>query len=309
MTGVQTCALPICSSEVIDLTIDNATEKNAGETFEGESDRSFRVHGVVADPNGRPVAGVSVRAAHQSLRTATPLGGPTVSDSSGQYTIVYRAEEVDRFKNSRANLTVQVYDPADQILAESPIRFQAKASETINIILDRENRLPLSYAQIVKRLEPIMEGASLADMGKREIAFLAGESGIAAVEIARAVRAERAGRATRFPAAAFYGYLSAREEGQGKARVDFWDRVASDYGLRADEMIVFRFIAPAGEMVDFDPSMVDLLLTMWRKEEMFCARDLALWDADRWQTVLKRLGPMNPHPCLPGPTAVIAKSN
>jgi hypothetical protein len=279
------------SGEVIDLTTGMNMEKNDSDTRGDNQELTFSVHGVVTEPNGRPVATVNVHAFHQTLHTQKPLGRPAVSDDSGRYSISYSTTEVKRLEIDRVNLVVRVVDSSNILLGESPIHFRAKASERIDVIIDREDRSFPPFERILKRLAPLLNGAALADMGKRKIAFLAGESGIAAVEIARAVRAERASRATHLSAAAFYGYLAAREERQGRALVDFSDQFASDYGLRSDEMIVFRFIAPAGELVDFDPLLVDALITRWQAKEMFSAYDLVLWEVERWQTLLEAAWP------------------
>ena len=247
---------------------------------------AFRVGGIVAQPDGRPVADAVVHAFHKNLRTEAPLG-EGMSDRAGRYSITYTAEDLGRAEKGRANLVVRVFDTSNTLLAESPIRFQAQVAETINLIVDQEDRTLSPFARIIKQISPLLEGAALADLREHDIAFLAGESGVAAAEIVRVVMAERVAKTTGLPAAVFHGYLVARQSEPRGALANFWRRLTPDFDIRPEDTARFRFIAQAGEMVGFDPPLIESLLAKWNNEEILGALDLALWDADRWLVLLE----------------------
>ncbi len=263
----------------IDLEVE-APEANA------PAKPAFRVGGMIGQPDGRPVAGATVRAFHKNLRTEAPIG-ETVSDRAGRYAISYKAEDLGRAEKGRANLVVRAFDASNTLLSESPIRFQAKATETINLIVAADHHALSPFERTLKRLGPLLDGATLSDLSEHEIAFLAGESGIAEGEIVRTVMADRAAKVTGLPAGAFHGYLTARQSEQRGALAGFWRRLASDFGIRPEDTARFRFLARAGEMVGYDPPLIEALLAKLNQEEILGALDLALWDADRWVALLK----------------------
>jgi hypothetical protein len=247
---------------------------------------AFRISGILAQLDGRPVAGAVVRAFHKTLRTGALLG-EAVSDRTGRYAITYTAEDLGRAGKGRANLIVRAFDASNTLLSESPIRFQAKAAETINLIVAREDPALSPFERTVKQLGPLLDGAALADLREDEIAFLASASSIAAADIVPVVMAERAAKMTGLPAAAFHGYLTARQSEQRGALAGFWRRLAADFGIRREDTARFRFLAQAGEMVGFDLPLIEALLAKLNHEEILGALDLALWDADQWLALLE----------------------
>jgi hypothetical protein len=246
---------------------------------------TFMVSGVVRHADGRPVVKAMVRAVHQRLRGEDSLGKEQLTDTAGRYAIAYTAADLGDM--GLANLRVRVFSESDDVLAQSAVLFQARAREHLDLTVQRPEDTRSRHERLLQQLDPLLDGAVLADLGENEVVFLAGASGLTAEQIKRLVLAERAASFASLPAAAFHGFLEAYESGQQGTLARFWARLADDFGIPAEEMPRFRFLAQAGEMVAFDAPLMEALLARWKGEEIFSALDLALWDETQWLTLLK----------------------
>ena len=83
-----------------------------------------------------PINGILVRAFDRDVRSEDFLG-ETTTNADGYYEIRYTAEQFRRSENERggADLIVRVYDAQGQVIATSPTINNAKAEETIDIVV------------------------------------------------------------------------------------------------------------------------------------------------------------------------------
>lgn len=101
------------------------------------AENAFIVRGTVRDSNGHPLAGTIVRAFDRDLRREELLG-ETRTDAEGKYEIRYSLEQFkasDASTNTAPDLFVRALGADGQILAESPIRFNASQEETIDLVI------------------------------------------------------------------------------------------------------------------------------------------------------------------------------
>lgn len=158
----------------------------------GDCDMGFLVHGRVVQGDGGGVPGLIVRAFDKDLRSEEPLGEAT-TDAVGAYEIRYTATKFSRAEKGSADLRVAACHPDGREVVSSPIRFNAKADETVDLHLSPEMRGPSEYERYLGILEPVLQGVSLADVREDErlqdVTFLAGDTGIEREHLVLLVRA------------------------------------------------------------------------------------------------------------------------
>lgn len=249
------------------------------------SEQTFKVSGLVCQKDRRPCVDTSVRAWHKGLRSEKLLG-ESRTDAKGQYAINYQVEKLGMDVERCANLLVRAYDASNSPIAVSPVRFHAKRSETVNLVVDDEGSAASLYQRLVKKITPLLDGAVLTELSKEDRDFLSRESGIPAAEVARVVMAERAAKLTGFPAEAFHASFSTGTGNNRGTDSDFWQGLAGDFNIAADQVTTFRFMSQVGEMVSFEHSLLQPLQALLAKEEIFGPLDLALWDITQWRSFL-----------------------
>lgn len=96
----------------------------------------FVVRGRVFGSNRTPISGMLVRAFDRDVRSEDFLG-ETTTNADGYYEIGYPTERFRRSEEERggADLIVRVYDAKEQVIATSPTINNAKAEETIDIVI------------------------------------------------------------------------------------------------------------------------------------------------------------------------------
>ncbi|MBC1195383.1 PA14 domain-containing protein,virulence plasmid 28 protein [Microcystis aeruginosa BLCCF158] len=97
------------------------------------------VRGRVFTSDRTPISGIRVRAFDHDVRSEDFLG-ETTTNADGYYEIRYTAEQFRRSENERggADLIVRVYDAQGQVIATSPTINNAKAEETIDIVVQAQ---------------------------------------------------------------------------------------------------------------------------------------------------------------------------
>lgn len=175
------------------------------------------VKGQVVHPDGKPLARGIVQAHDRDLRSEQLLGR-AVTDHTGRYEISYSTGDFARAEKKSADLVVRAYRDesalaANQPTANSPIVFNAKEIETIDLVVGNSLlRGPSEYEQIEEALRPLLEGPSpapnveVATLNDEEIAFLAGETGLDLQHISFYVAAAKLGKTTGVAAEIFYGF-------------------------------------------------------------------------------------------------------
>jgi hypothetical protein len=167
----------------------------------------FVVRGTVREANGKPVAGVNVRAFDRDLRSEEPLGNAT-ADSQGSYEIHYGPEQFRRADKESADLIVRVYNDKREELAASPIIFNAKPQEVVDLTIELDKLRPQSeYERYIAELDPVLDDVPLARLTSADVTFLAGETAIDRQHIDYLVSSQIWSPETGVQPAALYGML------------------------------------------------------------------------------------------------------
>jgi hypothetical protein len=173
----------------------------------GEHERRFVVRGQVRRVDGGALRGVTVRAFDVDLR-AEQLLGEARSDEEGRYEIGYSAGQFRRAEKGSADLRVRAYGGGGAPSAESPVIFNAKPVEVLDLVPGGEASGEGSeYERLVRQLAPALEGLPLAELTEKDIEFLAGEAAVDGRQVGHLVAASRWSRETAVPAQAFYALL------------------------------------------------------------------------------------------------------
>jgi hypothetical protein len=250
---------------------------------------TFTIVGQIRLQNGKPYIGGIVRAVDKDLRAEEAIG-ETTTDATGHYEIQYEAAPPRREARSGADVIVRVFDPSmksREPLAESPVRFQAGARETIDLVVGEVPRT--AFDQLLRLLAPALDGVDPAGLTQADVDFLAGDSGIAAERIGWLVTAVQMAAHTGLPAPAFFDYLAVRQRENAAALDQFWRSLPSTFGLQTEAAETFRFAAQAGDVVRFDEPLVTALLDRRATGGIAAAIELALWSSADWRTLIGRV--------------------
>src|SRR6185437_15005103 len=193
-----------------------------------EGDGRFVVEGAVTWPDGRPVVGIVVRAVDKDLRTEQPLGPyapafrqETVTDARGRYVVPYTSQQFAGAEDDTADLIVRALGPGGEVVAASPVMFNAPPQAIINLqITGAVPGQPCEYDRVVARVMPLLgdlDPPSLLSLRPDDQPFLTGETGfnqnlisalLSAVSLARStVKSVTAVAEPGIPIPAFYGLI------------------------------------------------------------------------------------------------------
>jgi len=171
----------------------------------------FMVHGQVRQADFSLFVGAVVQASDQDLRSEELLG-QAITDQQGRYEIKYTADQFRRAEKGTADLIVRVYANASAApsLATSPIIFNAPPVTAVDFVIGGGTYPgPSEYEQLVSELAPLLEVSPPVqplDLTNDDIAFLAGETGLASDQIAIFAAAARLAAQTELPPEVFYGF-------------------------------------------------------------------------------------------------------
>lgn len=178
----------------------------------------FMVHGQVRQADFSLFVGAVVQASDTDLRSEELLG-QAITDQQGRYEIKYTADQFRRAEKGTADLIVRVYAnssaaPANAsaapALATSPITFNAPPVATVDFVIGGGTYPgPSEYEQLESELVPLLEVSppvQPVDLTNDDIAFLAGETGLASDQIAIFAAAARLAAQTELPPEVFYGF-------------------------------------------------------------------------------------------------------
>src|SRR6516162_7942845 len=171
----------------------------------------FMVHGQVRQADFSLFVGAVVQASDKDLRSEELLG-QAITDQEGRYEIKYNADQFRRGEKGTADLIVRVYANASAApsLATSPIIFNAPPVATVDLVIGGGTYPgPSEYEQLASELAPLLEVSPPVrpvDLTNDDIAFLAGETGLASDQIAIFAAAARLAAQTELPPEVFYGF-------------------------------------------------------------------------------------------------------
>ena len=159
-----------------------------------------RLSGSVRYSSGIVAANRTVRAYDRDLRSEELLG-QGATDKDGRYKIEYTAHAGKRQEIGTVDLVVKVLDAKDQVVVESPVRFNAEDRTTIDLIIDSEaHREPSLFERIGTAIHPLLNGMAAAELEEnakhQDITFLSGESGFAFADLLNYGLAHRMGTRT-----------------------------------------------------------------------------------------------------------------
>ena len=201
-------------------TLINTTQKavprdSEGGRFEIEIEltpnvepKPFVVRGQVRQ-DGHPLSGILIAAVDKDLRSEELLG-QAMTDEQGRYEIAYTAAQFSRAEKGSADLIVRAQDSAGNLLAASPIIFNAPPVATVDLVVGNGNaRGPSEYEQLLAVITPLLDGLSPAELVEdaqhQDITFLAIETGRDRRHIEFFAAAHRLAQQTGLPPDAFYG--------------------------------------------------------------------------------------------------------
>lgn len=159
-------------------------------------------NGTITLPNGRPAAGLTVRAYHKSLRTETILGADT-TDAHGKFSMEFTA-------SPPLNLVVKVFNPkARTPLVESAPRLKAGPKETFDFTVPTNKFKGMSeFTRLQTFLSPHLEGLTIEQIRKDQIDLLATNAGLEQEFVARFYSAHTLNRAEQMMPEVFFALLS-----------------------------------------------------------------------------------------------------
>src|SRR5438876_5763133 len=180
------------TAKVIGALVDAVQPKPQPDGKEDGS-RQFVVKGQIRLADGSPLVGAIVRAFDKDLRSEERLN-ETKTDKDGHYEITYTSAQFRRAEKGSADLIVRVFNTSGSLLAASPIIFNARPEETVDLVIRAEEyRGPSEYERLIEELTPLLEDIKIEgierptlidkiadlkeDEGHQEITFLAGETG------------------------------------------------------------------------------------------------------------------------------------
>ena len=180
------------------------------------------VTGFTRNETGGPALGAIVRVFDKDMRHEELLGQTTVTETSGNYRIVYLPSQFHRSEKKTADLIARAFDREGNLRAESEIRFNARDEERIDltfgpVIVPERTRLS-ELEQLIESVEPVRERVEYYAFSDADLVFLTEETiraGSLGVAERRTVR-ERLGflrsasqfaLRTSIPLAAFYGWF------------------------------------------------------------------------------------------------------
>lgn len=167
----------------------------------------FRVSGRVLKVDGAAVPEVLVRAFGKRLREEVLLG-ETRTDTAGRYVITTEPDEETAARGVNLVLRVFAGEEAEEELGASPLLFDARPGETVDIVVTSDKVKPASeYEKLEQALALHLEDAEPASLSDEEIGFVAGQTGLKRDPIAHYVLAHKLQQKTDAPPEALYGVL------------------------------------------------------------------------------------------------------
>jgi len=142
---------------------------------------NMHIRGIVVTNVGVAAKGVKVIAVDKSLGKDVVLG-ETITDSSGNYTILYEKEVIQG--KQKADIEIKIVDPEEEskTYGTSSVHFDADKDEEINLVLQTKSIEKRSeYLRITSDLQPKIRESSFKDLqenkDRQDISYLANKTG------------------------------------------------------------------------------------------------------------------------------------
>jgi hypothetical protein len=182
---------PVRRSAAKRITIDLQVEYSKADPNEPPR----RVHGVVRDSQGNPLAKATVQAFDRDLRSEQTLG-ESQTDKQGSYRIEYFTRQFRKREKSSADLVVKAFSSTGELLAESAVLFNAPPDAELNLTVPDEALHPATlFEKIGRSLAPLLGDLKIEELEEdkehQDLSFLSGETGFKKNVLARFVLAHR----------------------------------------------------------------------------------------------------------------------
>ena len=166
----------------------------------------FVVRGLVRETDGRSIAGATVQAFDQDLRSLNPLGEQQTG-ADGSYLIRYQISQLKRPGKTSADLVVRASAADGTVIAQSATLFHAPPTAGIDLTRGNQTYLgPPELHSVQTTLAPIVGSVHSADLTENDIAYLAGETGLQSQQIRHLAAASQSGRTAGVDPQVFYAF-------------------------------------------------------------------------------------------------------
>jgi hypothetical protein len=176
---------------------------------------SFIARGRVVTNVGVAAKGLKVIAVDKSPRKEVVLG-EAITDSSGNYTISYKKEALQKLGKQKADIEITILDPEEEskIYGTSSVHFDADQEEEINLVLPTESVEKRSeYLRITSDLRPKIGKGTFKELqenkDRQEISYLANKTGWDARLVAMVALADKYSAESGIPAEFYYALFRA----------------------------------------------------------------------------------------------------
>jgi len=175
--------------------VDERTARRINAEVDALDEPQLIVKGHIYQADGDPAADVLISAFDVDLRSEQLLG-ETQTDRKGFYQIQYSAERFSRREKDKADLVIKVLSARGNILAASPISFNAPAVAEIDLTIPARTLRPLPlFDKIRRELARLLANLRAEDLEEnqehQDLTFLSGETGFAKEILARFVLAHK----------------------------------------------------------------------------------------------------------------------
>jgi hypothetical protein len=231
-------------------------------------DSNFKISGRVYTNAGVPVAGIKAGAFDKQLSGDVALGEAS-TDRKGNYSITYKKPAAGK---ESPDIEVQAFDSvagaaARKVIGRSAIKYNAGASEIIDVMIIAANVQPVSeYERLVKDIQPLLGQTAIKDIeetkDKQQVTYLSNKTGWDARMVAMAAQANKIGTLTKIDPSHIYALFRAGVPGSAAAITSLTPESAEKIIKKASESKIIPAGANAAETVkNLKAQTTQLLLT------------------------------------------------
>ncbi len=171
--------------------------------------QGYVVRGRVLQPDGQPLAGVTVKAFDRDLRQELLLG-KAITGNDGSYSISYTTSKFSRTDKDGADLLVRAYDQKSREIATSQVIVGAASEQVLDLVKGNEEYCGLSeYEQLQAKLTPLLQKVKASELKQEDITYLAGKTGLDPMHIVYYAKSKQLEQRSKISAGRFYALFRA----------------------------------------------------------------------------------------------------
>lgn len=191
--------IELTTEKILIINYSDDTQDQIDLTFLDMATQQYSIKGVIANINGLPLSGKTVKAFHKNLDIYTQLGQNATTSASGEYEITFDQSEVTALAQEKPDVVVRVYDtPEGQPVITSPLIIDASENETINLAIGEGSFKGLvEYNFINGRLgTTVTEGNVETYLSADQVADLAKKTNSTVAEVNQYVQVKKVAKDT-----------------------------------------------------------------------------------------------------------------